>query len=189
MLATGYGQGPVSLGRRLRTQSDYAGSILSQFERAYPEVVRQPRLGHVAVPKANESALGWKMGHAADGRTPVASKNWPIQACAAEILKVAVVLAFQRALRVVGALHDALLVECRIEDLARTETVVREVMVEASRGSCPQLRAGCRLQGLRLPGAAMTNAATRPGPRSATLWGGRCETTPFPARPAGHGLA
>lgn len=54
------------------------------------------------------------------------------KAAAAEILKIAVVLAFRRGLRVCGALHDALVVECPVEEIAEVKAQLVAVMQEAS---------------------------------------------------------
>lgn len=134
VLAISYGQGPVSLGRRLRTPSDHAARILSQFDAAYPEWAAFANRVWVTsqFKRRLRAPLGWKMWVTPLTDEELSIKNWPIQSAAAEILKVAVVLAFRRGLRVCGALHDALVVECRSEDVDKAKAEVVAVMQEAS---------------------------------------------------------
>ncbi|OJY30928.1 MAG: hypothetical protein BGO98_29665 [Myxococcales bacterium 68-20] len=134
VLAVAYGQGALSLGRRLKTPSDYAQRILDQFNTAYPECRDFGNRVYVTSQMRGRmrAELGWKMWVTPLTNEELSIKNWPIQACAAEILKVAVVLAFRRGIRLCGALHDAVLVECREQDVDSTTKQITAVMQEAS---------------------------------------------------------
>lgn len=79
-----------------------------------------------------ESALGWKIWLTSYTDNDLSIRNWPVQSLGSEILRVAVVLAFRAGLKICAPVHDALLAECRVEDLKKTEALLKAVMVEAS---------------------------------------------------------
>ena len=78
-----------------------------------------------------ETELGWHL-HPRKDPNPRSLANFPIQANAAEILRVACCLATEAGYEICAPVHDAVLVNCRIEDLDRTTTEVKALMVRAS---------------------------------------------------------
>ena len=64
---------------------------------------------------------------------PRSIRNWVAQAHGAEIMRLACVLAILRGIRVCCPVHDALVAECRIEDLESTVEALQAAMAEASR--------------------------------------------------------
>ena len=78
-----------------------------------------------------ETELGWHL-HPRKDPNPRSIANFPIQANAAEILRVACCLVTEAGFEVCAPVHDALLVNCRIEDIDRTVAEVKAMMIKAS---------------------------------------------------------
>jgi DNA polymerase I-like protein with 3'-5' exonuclease and polymerase domains len=78
-----------------------------------------------------ETELGWRL-HPRRDPNPRSLANFPIQANAAEILRVACCLVTEAGFEVCAPVHDALLVNCRIEDLDHTISKVKAMMTRAS---------------------------------------------------------
>jgi hypothetical protein len=78
-----------------------------------------------------ETELGWHL-HPRKDPNPLSVANFPIQANASEILRVARCLVTEAGFEVCCPVHDALLVNCRIEDIERTTTEVKALMVKGS---------------------------------------------------------
>ena len=102
-----------------------------------------------------ETPLGWRMqvgdirqgfqvdgGWANPGTSETTLQNWPMQATAGDILRVAAAAVVERGHRLVFPLHDALLVEC---DLAQVEDASRDV------AACMEEAASVVLGGFRIP--------------------------------------
>ena len=58
--------------------------------------------------------------------------NFPIQGNGAEILRLAVILAFRRGVKVIGPVHDAILIQSDLKSLDDAIQTAQEAMVEAS---------------------------------------------------------
>lgn len=134
VLAVSYGQGPRSLARRLRVPLPYAVQLLDGHRRAYPRYWRWSNRVSTTMNLTGEmeSALGWRIWLTSYTDNDLSIRNWPVQSLGSEILRVAVVLAFRAGLKVCAPLHDAMLAECRVEDLKKTEALLKAVMIEAS---------------------------------------------------------
>jgi DNA polymerase I-like protein with 3'-5' exonuclease and polymerase domains len=70
----------------------------------------------------------WRLFNAGNYRTIL---NFPMQATGAEILRVATVLCFNKGLKVIALVHDALMIESPIEDIDKDVETAKSCMVEA----------------------------------------------------------
>jgi DNA polymerase I-like protein with 3'-5' exonuclease and polymerase domains len=59
--------------------------------------------------------------------------NFPVQASSADILRIAIVLAHRRCLRLLAPVHDALLIEAPIDRIEADVALLRDCMRRASR--------------------------------------------------------
>ena len=59
--------------------------------------------------------------------------NWPVQASGADILRLAVVWATRRGLRLCAPVHDAVLIESATEQVEADAALMQELMRRASR--------------------------------------------------------
>ena len=78
-----------------------------------------------------ETELGWHL-HPCRDPSATSVANFPIQANASEILRVACCLVTEAGFEICCPVHDAILVHCKIEDLDRTTAEVKALMVKAS---------------------------------------------------------
>jgi len=74
---------------------------------------------------------GWKF-HTGNNPNPRMLGNFPIQGNGAEILRLAVILAFRRGVKVIGPVHDAILIQSDLKSLDDAIQTAQEAMVEAS---------------------------------------------------------
>ena len=60
-------------------------------------------------------------------------RNFPVQGCGADILRIACIWATRHGLRLVAPVHDAVLIEAPIERIEVDVALMREIMRRASR--------------------------------------------------------
>jgi DNA polymerase family A len=132
-LATLYGMGPALMAMRIEKPRAIAAAWVRHHHHRYRvfwEFI-QRAVDHVMRNGSLETELGWHL-HPRRDPNPRSLANFPIQANAAEILRVACCLATEAGFEICAPVHDAVLVNCRIEDLDRTTAEVRALMVRAS---------------------------------------------------------
>src|SRR5262249_22236305 len=78
-----------------------------------------------------QTVFGWQV-HAGPHTNPRSLRNFPMQANAAEMMRLACCLTTERGIAVCGVVHDALLVEASLEDIARVVAETQAAMEEAS---------------------------------------------------------
>jgi hypothetical protein len=133
-LATNYGQGAKSLSETLGTSVLEAQAILDAHYRRYAVFKRwmDCAVSHALLHRQIHTRFDWRM-HVERDANPRALRNWPLQSNCADILRLACCLATERGLRVCAPVHDALLVEARIEDIEEVVSMAIAAMKEASR--------------------------------------------------------
>jgi hypothetical protein len=77
------------------------------------------------------TAMGWPMRITAKTRAR-SLRNHRIQACGADILRVAITALVANGVRVCAPIHDAILAECQIEELAQCTAQIQRIMQEAA---------------------------------------------------------
>lgn len=147
-LAPIYGQSAFSLAERLAIPEAYADDLLRRLRRTYPRFFEWTE--HVATTAAFTGKMttrfGWSIQvgfpHAELDGVNVASlyarddrsvKNWPVQSCGADILRLSAILASRRGITLLASVHDALLIEARDEELSGAVQITRQSMEDASR--------------------------------------------------------
>jgi DNA polymerase-1 len=132
-LAMIYGMGPALLASRIdRATAVAAGWI--RYHRSRYHVFwdfAQRAIDHVMRGGSLETELGWHL-HPRRDPNPRSIANFPVQANASEILRVACCLVTEAGYEVCCPVHDALLVNCKVEDIDRTVAEVKAMMVKAS---------------------------------------------------------
>lgn len=149
LLALQYGAGAQTLAGQLDTTVVNARYLLSQHHRVYSKywAWSDATLDTALLTKKMSTRLGWrrlihqseycKKGR--DGKITEAGKtmersirNWPLQSTGADMLRVALVFLDKEDLAVIGAVHDATLIECDIDDIEDTTKRAIAAMEEAS---------------------------------------------------------
>ena len=77
------------------------------------------------------SVLGWRLAIGADAN-PRSLRNFPMQANGAEMLRLACCLATEAGITVCAPIHDALLIEAPLREIAANVAAVSQMMAEAS---------------------------------------------------------
>jgi DNA polymerase I len=134
MLAVNYSMGPASLSRRLGKPLAYARELLEyhhQVYRRYWRWVEQVQ-DQAMITGRLQAVFGWQVlvGQEANWRS---LRNFPCQANGAEMMRLAVCLATERNVRVVAPVHDALLIEAPVAEIAQAVSMTKQAMVKASR--------------------------------------------------------
>jgi DNA polymerase I len=132
-LATLYGMGAELLAMRINKPTAVAAGWI-RYHRARYHVFwkfAQRAIDHAMRGGDLETELGWHL-HPRKDPNPRSIANFPVQANAAEILRVAACLVTEAGFEVNAPVHDALLIHCKIEDIDCTVTEVKALMTKAS---------------------------------------------------------
>jgi hypothetical protein len=134
MLGTNYGMGARSLAQRTGTSVPAAEHTLRALAQTFPTFWRWAE--HVTdvaeLTGQLHTVYGWPLRVTRDTR-PTTLRNFPMQANAAEMLRVACCLATEQGVTVCAPVHDALLVEAQAQDLADVIETTRAAMTQAAR--------------------------------------------------------
>lgn len=134
VLATQYGMGPESLALRINQPVAQARELLALHRRTYPVfwawsegAVNEAVLGgHLW------TTFGWQF-HLCEPPNDRSLRNFPMQANGAEMMRIASILLVQHGIGLCAPVHDALLIEAPLEQLAQAVATTQALMAEASR--------------------------------------------------------
>lgn len=133
-LATQYGMGAQSLALRIGKSPLEAQSLLDTHRRLYERywAWSEGAVSYASLFGKIETVFGWRL-LTTPTTTPRTIQNFPMQANGAEILRVACCYLTEAGIRVAAPVHDAVLVECPIEDIDTTISEVQFMLAQASR--------------------------------------------------------
>ena len=133
VLATQYGMGAESLAGRLGTPQLRASQLLSMHKKVYRTFWEwSDNLYNSTVSYNKLSTLfGWQLNIQPD-LNPRSLRNFPMQANAAEMLRIACILAYERGIKICAPIHDALLIEAPEDEIGEVVLEVQECMEKAS---------------------------------------------------------
>ncbi len=133
-LAVQYGMGELSLSVNLKGSVYDAQRLLRLHKMTYPDywrwsdsIVNRSLLG---LPL--QTVFGWNL-HPTRNPNTRSLANFPVQANGAEMLRLAIILALERGVRVCAPVHDALLIEAPTSEIETAVTVTQQAMQEASK--------------------------------------------------------
>jgi hypothetical protein len=133
LLGSNYGMGAASLAQRTGSSLLVAEQTQRALTRAFPVfwewAQHQVDVGELRGELS--TVFGWTLRVTRDTR-PTTLRNFPMQANAAEMLRVACCLATERGIQVCAPVHDALLVEGDAADLGEVVAATRAAMREAA---------------------------------------------------------
>jgi DNA polymerase I len=129
-----YGAGYKTVAFAGEMSEEMAFRVLREHRFTYPQFWqwRDRTIDRGMLEGILETPLGWKWPVPWDAGSPSIS-NFLMQGSGADMMRIAVCLAVESGLHVCAPIHDALLVQCRIDGLSRAQSQVRECMREASR--------------------------------------------------------
>jgi DNA polymerase I-like protein with 3'-5' exonuclease and polymerase domains len=133
VLATQYGMGAESLAERLGTPKLGAKQLLDMHRKVYRTFWDWSDNLYNTTVASNEVAtlFGWKLNVQPD-LNPRSLRNFPMQANAAEMLRLACILMHERGINICAPVHDALLIEAPEDQIDDAVLVAQGCMEEAS---------------------------------------------------------
>jgi len=141
-LATGYGQGFRAIADSLNCSLFQAKDYLKKFKQLYSRYARWIEgvldagvvFNRLTTPygwqRSIKGNLKWKDGKRVSIKNQL--KNFPIQATGSDILRRAVIDLLDEYFKVVGLVHDAIIISCPIPESFRLIRRAKEIMVHAS---------------------------------------------------------
>ena len=132
-LAIQYGMGLESLSARLDRPISIARGLLRDHHDLYRDFWKwsDGTIDYAQLTGTLWTAFGWRVGVNSD-TNPRMVRNFLMQGNGAEILRLALIGATERGVRVCGPIHDALLVEAPSADIDEAVALTRLAMAEAS---------------------------------------------------------
>jgi hypothetical protein len=133
-LGVQYGMAAKSLSDRIGEPECVGRKLLELHRETYPRFWRwsQAAVDHAMLHGWLKAVFGWTIRVGADVN-PRSLANFPMQANGAEMLRLACCLATERGIQVCAPVHDAVLVEGRVDLIGQVVADTQAAMAEASR--------------------------------------------------------
>jgi DNA polymerase I len=134
ILGTQYGMGSQSLAHRIGRPEYEAKELLRLHRETFSRFWQwsDSVVDYASLHGKLWTVYGWKTHYTGDMNTRSA-RNFPMQANGAEILRLSIILAQERGVRVIAPVHDALMIEDALVTLDNTIIETENAMKEASR--------------------------------------------------------
>lgn len=137
LLAWLYGAGEWTLSRQLGVSPIEARDISKRFQKAFAVYAKwsESLINHGLTVGELETILGWKRGCRYDPKrqdgsiNPLSLSNFPIQGAGGDLMRSASVQALRNGVRIVATVHDAIVIESRLENIDRAVEITRNAMV------------------------------------------------------------
>jgi hypothetical protein len=132
-LAVQYGMGTEALGRKLDEAPARGRELIGLHRETYPRYWQWSDAVEMTGMLSGllQATFGWTV-HVGPDANPRSLRNFPLQANGAEMLRIACILATERGIRVCAPIHDALLIEAPIDEIADAVSATQTAMRHAS---------------------------------------------------------
>jgi DNA polymerase I-like protein with 3'-5' exonuclease and polymerase domains len=133
VLGVQYAMGAESLALRINQCQAAARELLQLHHTTYPTFWRwsDAVVDYAMLNNYLYSTFGWEI-HTGPHANPRSLRNFPMQANGAEMLRFACCFATERGIAVCAPIHDAILIEARLEDLDYAVAAAQAAMSDAS---------------------------------------------------------
>jgi hypothetical protein len=134
-LGVQFGMRAQSLARQMNRPPAYAEELLRQHRRVFKKYWdwSDGVLNSALLTRRMTTSFGWQLHITGDGGDAERSiRNWPMQSTGSDILRMASVLLERNGLEIVGPVHDAVLLECSVDDADNVAKKAVAVMEQAS---------------------------------------------------------
>jgi hypothetical protein len=134
VLATQYGQGEIGLAQRIGKSRIVARDLLRAHGETYRIFWRwsDAIVDTAMLTGTLRTVFGWTV-HVGENPNPRSLRNFPMQANAAEMMRLAACLATERGIEVCAPVHDAFLICAPLDRIEADVVAMRAAMAEASR--------------------------------------------------------
>jgi DNA polymerase family A len=136
LLSTQYGLWVTSLAARLKITEVEAREMLHQHREQFSQYWSwsDDFIQHAMQTGFIQTAMGWGYHVGIVGAVNEKSlRNWPIQSAGADILRISCILAVRHGIKLLGPIHDAVLIEAPVDRIEADVALMREIMRRASR--------------------------------------------------------
>jgi hypothetical protein len=132
-LAVMYGMGYRGLSLKIDKPPCITRELLDAHHELFPDFWKwlESYVDHAIRTRGISTVFGWMM-HLAPDANPRAIANFPMQANASEMLRLACSMATERGIEVCGPIHDAVLIHAPLDRLAADTATMQAIMAEAS---------------------------------------------------------
>jgi hypothetical protein len=144
LLAVQYGMSSNTLAGRLGVSTFEAYIMLSQHREQFSQywAWSDDFVQHALQTGIMRTVFGWYCRTGITEFNERSIRNWPVQACASETLRISCILGTRHGIRLLGPVHDAVLIEAPIERIEADAALMQEIMRRASRIVLNRDRAG-----------------------------------------------
>jgi hypothetical protein len=132
-LAVQYGMGAFSLAKKINQPADRAKELLAVHRDTYPQFWKwsDAVVDHAELYQCLSTTYGWQI--CLNGVSNTRSfRNFPMQANGADMLRLACCLVLRAGVKLCGPIHDAILIEAKVEDLDEKVVIAQRCMSDAS---------------------------------------------------------
>ncbi len=128
-----YGMGVDSVALRINQPPAVARDLLDKHHSLYRQFWKwsDAAVDYAMLHNKLHTVFGWSV-HVGSDVNPRSLRNFPMQANAAEMLRLACIAATEQGIRVCAPVHDALLIEAPLSELDDAIAACRDIMAEAS---------------------------------------------------------
>jgi hypothetical protein len=135
LLGIQYGMKHLTLAQRLGVFDFAACEMMAQHSGLFRQywAWTEDWIAHALNTGVMRTSLGWECRVGITEFNERSIGNWPTQATAADILRIAVVWAHRRGIKLLSSVHDAVLIEAPIDRIEADVALMREIMRRASR--------------------------------------------------------
>jgi DNA polymerase I-like protein with 3'-5' exonuclease and polymerase domains len=134
VLGIGYGMEERTLAQRIGQPQIVARELLRAYRETYAKFWSwaDAAVDHAMLHGSLHTTFGWPI-HVGENPNPRSLRNFPMQANAAEMLRLSCIFATERGVEVCAPVHDALLICAPLDRLEADVAATRAAMAEASR--------------------------------------------------------
>ncbi len=160
VLATQYGMGAEALAARLKQPTLRAKQLLAIHRKVYKQFWDwSDNLYNITINTNRlNTVFGWQL-QVPDDLNPRSVRNFPMQANAAEMLRIACILMVKRGIQLCAPIHDAVLIEATEDTIEQQAAMAQQCMEEASQIVLGNFKLTSDVNIIRHPGRFLDESA------------------------------
>ncbi len=160
VLATQYGMGAESLAARLKQPTLRAKQLLAMHHKVYKQFWDwSDNLYNLTINRNRlNTVFGWQLMVPAD-LNPRSVRNFPMQANAAEMLRIACILMVKNGIQLCAPIHDAVLIEATEDNIEEQAKIAQQCMEDASQIVLENFKLTSDVDIIRHPGRFLDESA------------------------------
>jgi len=160
VLATQYGMGAEALAARLKQPTLRAKQLLTMHHKVYKQFWGwSDNLYNLTINRNRlNTVFGWQL-IIPDDLNPRSVRNFPMQANAAEMLRIACILMVKNGIQLCAPIHDAVLIEATEDTIEEQAKIAQQCMEEASQIVLENFKLTSDVDIIRHPGRFLDESA------------------------------